>query len=170
MALQVGVYCTFLSAHAGCSTPREIQTPEKVDAAAQRELSNQIPNLIEQYGIEDVGDGPLDLLACLRAFNLSVERNALPEYCSIILHTYPEALGDQHVLQDITEPGYIEGYGYLEPLSLPPGRDIRNQIEDLNLREFLWLVRATFNLDIMYTPVGIEVGYGWTAGQALSPR
>ena len=166
--------CSVALLWAGCKSPtsseqhqgrsaRPEPTPWRVNVKKLRPL--------EAAKVGKLPDKPLTFLVCLAHYNKRVEETGLPSACLVDLVTAPDALLEPYPYSSwvITNAGLIKESTAFESLRLDRSRDLAPQIEQLNLRQFLWLVVRTMQMSINTGNNHLEVGYGWSAHELISP-
>jgi hypothetical protein len=161
------VYLTFLSAvilMVGCAAkaPGSDFTPTPW-TESEEHLAEQ-----EQYKVGPLPEDDLTLLRYLAHYNKRVEEEKLPFITRVTLYAPPETLLKPPAIWPIEKTLQMEPSIFNDIIDY--SKPIRPQLEQLNLRQFLWIAYRANLLGVSYSNVGIKLTYGMATHQYMAPH
>lgn len=124
---------------------------------------------LETITVDKLPKGRLDAPSLLAHYNKRVKELGQEKNLLVVFQSPPDVLTNDFLWRDILTPGYLYGMGLLEPLKITSEDNLREQLERINLRQFLWLICRAYNMEITYSKIDITVGYGFFSHNVISP-
>lgn len=165
------IYCLCIS---GCLSNGRKENATIVEFMKHRQGLYEDSARITKLETLQVGDLPLsatNLIEYFVWFNEKVNNAGLPHNCclgirDIVISRWSANMMNEDMIIWAVEnnPIWFHELG----IATPNAQTIKHDLENLNMRDFLWLLQGVYSLKIEYDVSSIMLGYGWGVDHVIT--